>query len=453
MTHGAEPPSIWLPASEALLDDVRRAWPPATPADGRGYAGAPLGSAEAEAALDLGAGRAVVVLRYADGARSALPCRSDAGGWRVAVAGDGAAARLLRLGPAGGATPALPPQPFRLARLRATGPSAQGEQDLGTDQTNRSVIVGGHTIVKWRSSRAATGGRAIRLRRHLALVGFEATPPLVGWLGWRDATGVEHVLADVDGFLPAAEDGWDHLIAGLSTAATAGSPDGTGMARLGSILGSIVGSLHAALATASGLITHPRRAASATELAAMHAGALAVLAETVAIEATDQLALMAAGPRLRALIERMPRDWTMLQPIHGDLHIGQLVAWRGGFVLIDFDGPPMPSEPAGDENATARDLAQLAISLWNLAAAADVRGQGTRTEWLGAWAATAEASLLDAYRATVTSSGAPADLFDERLLEPLMAEHLCRELVYAARTLPRWRYAPMWTLRERYGAP
>jgi maltokinase len=40
---------------------------------------------------------------------------------------------------------------------------------------------------------------------------------------------------------------------------------------------------------------------------------------------------------------------------------------------------------------------------------------------------------------------------DARLLEAFEVEQECRELIYAARFLPRWRYAPMATLRARFG--
>jgi maltokinase len=40
---------------------------------------------------------------------------------------------------------------------------------------------------------------------------------------------------------------------------------------------------------------------------------------------------------------------------------------------------------------------------------------------------------------------------DPALLAAFEIEQECRELVYAARFLPRWRYAPMATLRARFG--
>jgi len=41
---------------------------------------------------------------------------------------------------------------------------------------------------------------------------------------------------------------------------------------------------------------------------------------------------------------------------------------------------------------------------------------------------------------------------DPALLAAFEVEQECRELVYAARFLPRWRYAPIATLRARFGS-
>jgi maltokinase len=287
------------------------------------------------------------------------------------------------------------------------------------------------------------------LRRHLALTGFAATPPLEGTLGWVDEAGSEHILADVDAFLPEAEDGWEHLMPALAKLVEGRNSESGVAAELGSTLGGLAADLHVALATPSELIPAPRRAATGVELHAVRAAGLAVLAEALAIEADDRSEIVARESRLRAAIETVPADGTPLQPIHGDLHIGQLVAWRDGLAVIDFDGPPAPTEPAGTEGSTARDVAQLALSLWNLAAAVDARTEGKRADALQRWAAGAEADLLASYRATVERRAIP-DLLDVRLLGPFVAEHLCRELIYAERTLPRWRYAPMQALRWRY---
>ncbi|MFI6073280.1 hypothetical protein ACIA5C_17025 [Actinoplanes sp. NPDC051343] len=43
-----------------------------------------------------------------------------------------------------------------------------------------------------------------------------------------------------------------------------------------------------------------------------------------------------------------------------------------------------------------------------------------------------------------------SELFDPDVLHPFEVEQECRELVYAARFLPRWQYAPMGVLRSWY---
>jgi maltokinase len=151
---------------------------------------------------------------------------------------------------------------------------------------------------------------------------------------------------------------------------------------------------------------------------------------------------------LRAAIESAPRDTTALGYIHGDLHIGQLVAWRGGLDVIDFDGAPEPTAPAGDLDTPTRDVAQMLCSLWILAAVVDRRTDGAHGAHLRDWAERAEVAFLAAYRQGLDAAG--SDALDQRLLEPLMAEQFCRELIYADATLPRWRYAPMRALRWRY---
>jgi maltokinase len=43
-----------------------------------------------------------------------------------------------------------------------------------------------------------------------------------------------------------------------------------------------------------------------------------------------------------------------------------------------------------------------------------------------------------------------SEIFDERLLAAFAVEQEARELIYAARFLPRWTYAPMSVLRSWY---
>jgi maltokinase len=132
---------------------------------------------------------------------------------------------------------------------------------------------------------------------------------------------------------------------------------------------------------------------------------------------------------------------------HGDLHVGQILRWRGGYAVVDFDGPPTGAalwEPA------VRDVAQLRTSLLHVGEIANRRTAGRYHGEILDWGRANADVLLDAYRAGLVERGL-AHLLDERLLRPYEVAQECRELVYAARFLPRWRYAPMGVLRSWYG--
>jgi maltokinase len=132
-----------------------------------------------------------------------------------------------------------------------------------------------------------------------------------------------------------------------------------------------------------------------------------------------------------------------LQPVHGDLHVGQVLEWLGGLAVIDFDGNPTLD---ADRNAILqpreRDIAQMLMSLDHVGRTVQAgSAAGVVTDAaVDRWIAGARRAFLDAVTPV-----------DEGLLAAFEVEQECRELVYAARFLPRWQYAPMATLRARYG--
>ena len=91
----------------------------------------------------------------------------------------------------------------------------------------------------------------------------------------------------------------------------------------------------------------------------------------------------------------------------------------------------------------------MTCSLDHVGRVADLRTGGTAIGDIERWIRWAQTDFLDAYRQGLHEGGR-SELLDERLLEPMTAERICRELVYAARVLPRWLYAPMGTLRRTF---
>ncbi|MEV5553657.1 phosphotransferase [Nonomuraea wenchangensis] len=311
------------------------------------------------------------------------------------------------------------------------------ERDFGphVDQTNYSVVVAEKVVVKWLTPPVPLPHPTPEILSHLVEAGFNDTaPPYAALTGPVD--GRECLLALATGYLPEARDGWEWCVDEAEAGDTAFAAD----------LGRLAADLHLALSTLPATAARTAAAELPSPAAVRAAGALAEALELTGDE--DGQWLAARADRLRHELE--PLDAPITSPlirIHGDLHVGQILRWRDGYAVIDFDGNPTvtdadPCQPA------ARDVAQLTTSLEHVAQVA-IKRRGTPPERAADWAGRARAGLLAAYRARLAARGRP-DLLDEGLIRPFEIEQECRELIYAARHLPRWRYAPMGVLRTWY---
>ena len=441
--------------ASSILRAVTEAWPPTERGDARGYRRIRLTDLRPIDALGLpsqaGARLAVVVAAGPAERLAALPLVQDGPGWRVAAGGDGAAEALLA---------ALRGRSRRAARFRLERSwviaGATGERSVGVDQTNRSIVVGEALVVKWYTHPGVDGMRAATLLAHLAEVGFGGVPRLHGTLAWEPRDGLPPaILAIVDEHHPGARDGWewcveaviDHLAQAHRCASDCPAvvfPDE---------LGGLTAGLHMALASPSSRIPAPVGTAAGEAVAAWHSAALAELEAALAVDAPDAHLVAERRARLRADLGRLREPGPVaVQLVHGDLHVGQVLRGPAGLRIIDLDGPPGEASAGVERWPAARDLAHLLLSLELVAEVARrrVRPQG-RSDALARWTGAARADLLRAYRDGL--AGRPRRVtHDERLIGPFMAWQLCRELRYAADTLPRWRYAPMGALARLYPA-
>ncbi|GAA1520980.1 hypothetical protein GCM10009677_62570 [Sphaerisporangium rubeum] len=366
-----------------------------------------------------------------------LSSTADAGSSGTPVppsAGDGRSSGLvaaLSLGTA-------PPGGYSVIQfqpLPAIRPGA-AERAIEVDQTNRSVIVDEQVVVKWFTPPPPLPQPAPEFFAHLAAVGFTEIARPYAALTTRDGDPGT-LVALVTAYLPDAADGWDWCVTEAVAGRTACAAD----------LGRLAADLHLALATPSPAIPEPVRHGDPGDgwvRRATHA--LSEALELTRGEDGEWLAAIAG--RLRELVEPLGRagDTPRIR-VHGDLHVGQTLRWRDGYAIIDFDGNPTvrgedPYQPA------ARDVAQLRTSLEHVAEVA-IRRRGADPGEAVAWAASARDTLLSAYRTRLAEGGKPW-LLEESLLAPFEIEQECRELIYATRHLPRWRYAPMGVLRARF---
>ncbi|WP_436534129.1 hypothetical protein [Actinoplanes sp. HUAS TT8] len=337
-------------------------------------------------------------------------------------------AGLVRVLASGAAVP--PPDELRIFPGPPLAlPGSLTERAITVDQTHRSVVVGEHVVVKWLSPPLPAPQRAPELLEHLAEVGFARTPrPYAALYRGTD------LRALVTGFLPGALDGWEWATNDLLAELDGGPP-----AAIGTPLGALAGELHVALATPSSVLPTP--VATSGTAGWMDQGRRAFDQALDLVDGEDGSWLAARAGRIRADLT-LPPGPTAVQRLHGDLHVGQILRWDDGYAVIDFDGNP--AAPQDLLEPAARDVAQLLTSIEHVAAIANKQTGHAYGVAVREWITRERAALLAAYR---PPAGA---LLDDALLLGFETAQECRELLYAARFLPRWRYAPMEVLRRRY---
>lgn len=409
----------------------------------------------------LDASHAIVVRRPDPGIEPDLglevePAVADGAGWRRARPGDGTAAAFATAlaggtGEISGAGKIGVPDGFRVRVITPVPACGDGERAITVDQTNESVIVAEKLVVKWLVRPPSGPHPGPALLEHLARVGFARIPPAYAAVWWSPPgaeTAAETLLALVTGYLPDARDGWDWCVDELLAEWDYGQ-----RAFFPEQLGTLAADLHAALATPSEVFPEPTGLAGAEDLAAWGKQAAATVATAIAeTPGTDGAWLRERAARLHADVELPAIGQTPVTRIHGDLHAGQVLRWRGGLAVTDFEPNPAVAAESGSLPAgepAARDVAQLMTSLAHVAAVADKRTGWRRTEHARAFEARAGAEFLAAYRSRLAAHGV-GEIFDERLLRSFSVEQEARELLYAARFLPRWAYAPMSVLRAWY---
>ena len=402
--------------------------------------GATLGEVVLRDLLPLPGGQVVSVLRSADEVVVAplVPGHADV---RRATAGDGAFEGLLALIERGGSLGRF--TFHRFARRSADASTElRGERAIDVDQSNESVVVGEHAVVKLYPLTAPGPQPGLELPVHLAEAGFDRIPTPIGAVTWIDDEDEEVLVATASAYLPDARDGWswylERLLAWLD-----GETDEAAALAPAREVGALTAGLHAALATPTSVLPEPVHLVGPGMLGSWRERAMATLDEALALTGGPE------GERLRAVADRARAELdpfdelpgTVAMRIHGDLHVGQFLRWDQGLAVADFDGNPMA--PVAERRALEspmRDLAALVRSVDHLGRIAHRRRDG-RDDDIERWIATSIAAVTEAYWEELAARGR-ADLFDGRLLRPFEVAQEAHEFVYAARFLPRWRYVP-----------
>jgi maltokinase len=380
--------------------------------------------------LELTEDQRLSVVSTAGGLAAVPMLRGSGGQWRRAQPGDGVAEALLGL---------LAEVPGSATRGRFTVRSwarhaATGERSVGVDQTNESVIVGDAAVVKWATHLQDGPHPAPRRISVLHDAGFGGMPAPWGLVTWHSPGGAETLVANVDEYLPGAVDGWTWAVDLITDAA--GARRTAPLVAATTQVGEVIAELHAAL---SGTAT----VATRQDAARWRDDGLATLENACALG--DSAAVTCARARrheIEALLDSLGAlAGTPIIEGHGDLHVGQILHSGNRFVVTDFDGNPvlpapqrmLPVPAALDVAGMSQSLAHAAIvarkyTELDAAALADADGAG-RT------------AFLDAYARRLAELG-HADLYEPGAMHAFRVQQVLREIVYAARHLPRWMYVP-----------
>jgi maltokinase len=393
-----------------------------------------------------GGPRHLVVLgvEYADGGsdRYLVPIVTERDTVREPRDGEGAWTALLEVIATNGelrgargrflatATPALP----ELLPSAPDAAAALRERRLGGEQTNTSVAFDERLILKLYRHLEEGLNPDVEVSAFLTDAGFADTPALAGSIVYLPDDGDTCAAAMLQEYVPSIGDGWATMLTTLAD-------DPERATRIAAEVGALTARLHAALASRPDHPAFPARLASRDDIAAWRASAESQLAqaiETISGEARDRLIDLA--PRVRARFEAgfgfATRDTTVSR-IHGDFHLGQLLARTdGGFSVIDFEGEP--ARPLGDRRrptSPLRDVAGMLRSLDYVARTTELTAAMAAVTWLPE----AREAFLGAYGARGP------------LVEAFELEKALYEVRYEANNRPDWLWLPLGAI-ERLAA-
>ncbi|MGI8867931.1 MAG: maltokinase N-terminal cap-like domain-containing protein [Mycobacteriales bacterium] len=317
---------------------------------------------------------------------------------------------------------------------------------LTSEQSNSSLVYGDVAITKF--FRRLEDGTNPDVEIHEALQSAD-NPHIAGFLGHATVRteSLSATFAMTQQFLPVASDGWSLATASVRDLFAEGDlhADEVGGDFAGEAhrLGAATASVHADLAEVL-----PTEAAPDTWYAGL-AGAMRARL-SAAVDVVPDLvryvpALTSAYDALAADVEPV-----MLQRVHGDYHLGQVLRTSNGWTLLDFEGEPAKSIPERRRpDCSLRDVAGMlrsfdyASSSRLLSGPAEPQLQYRAVEWSDR----NRSAFCDGY-----AEGAGTDPRDHRvLLAAFEADKAVYEAVYEARHRPEWLTIPLHSLARLEG--
>jgi maltokinase len=320
------------------------------------------------------------------------------------------------------------------------------------EQSNTSLIYGDVYICKLFRRLTPGINPDLELSRGLAQAGSKHIPALHGWISC-DLDGSVSTLAMLSEFLRTGTDGW-HLAATsvrdlYAEADLHADEVGGDFASESERLGAATAEVHRDLAATFGT----------SEMGVADVGALAAqmhdrLVETAA--AVPQLAPYASrlGDSFDALAEL--GQPLVVQRLHGDYHLGQVLRTETGWMLLDFEGEPVksleerrrPAHPLRDVAGMLRSYDYAARHL--LASGKAVSGNPDQLEYRAQeWAERNRAAFCRGY----AEAGGVDPSANEVILRAFEFDKAVYEVLYEARNRPSWLHIPLGSIAALSALP
>lgn len=304
---------------------------------------------------------------------------------------------------------------------------------LTADQSNSSVVFGDAAILKVLRRPLAGQHPDLEIPGVLSMLGSPIVAAPLGWIECADENGMT-VLAILSTYFPGAASAWDLALANIAEGHD-------GFTAQASALGETTGRMHADLARGFGT----------DELSAEAlAGMSAVLNADLDAAMSDVPELRPHEPALRSCYRALERmdGAVRVQRIHGDYHLGQVLAANDAWIVIDFEGEP--AVQLARRTAMAPSLRDVAGMLRSFDYASrhpfmeGTCGDEAAPQWARAWARACQAAFCDGYASV--SGADPREL--SQLLNVFLMQKAVYEAVYESKYRPGWLSIPMSAIAE-----
>jgi maltokinase len=334
--------------------------------------------------------------------------------------------------------------PVRFARE----PGATIDTDLDSlvltgEQSNTSLMYGETSILKIFRRLSPGPNPDLEVPRALARLGSPHVAEPLGWIETR-MDGAPTVLGILSRYLRAAADGWSlaatsvrDLYAGEGTHAAEAGGDFAGEAHR---LGVATAEVHQDLAEAFGTDKLPAEAANDLARQMFHRLDVALAAVPGLARHADLIG--SAFSDLAKLGQPL-----LVQRVHGDYHLGQVMRTQTGWVVLDFEGEPaVPLAQRRARSPALRDVAGMLRS-FDYAARHQLRSHADQARVHDAareWVRRNQAAFCSGY----AEAGGMDPAAHATLLRALVLDKAVYEVMYEARNRPDWLDIPLGSIAD-----